>query len=932
MEAMRTPSAPVLVGRERELGLLRAVLEQSLGSAAVAVVRGDAGTGKSALLAGVGRDAEDQRMLVLRATGVQAEARMPFAGLHQLLRPVISRVDGLADDQRQVLLGAFGTPDFQAEVFLVGLAALTLLSDIAAVAPVAVLIDDAQWIDSATIEVLAFTARRLDADPVALIVSHRSGFPESLEVPGVTEIELHGLEERAAAELLDASFPDLGAGEREAVLALAAGNPLALLELPKALAEASSQPGDDIPLPRRLERAFAGRTLNLPQTTQWALLVAALDERLLLEEVLAATSMLAGKPATLDDLASAESVGLVRFDGQAVRFCHPLMSSAVRQTASMARRRDAHAAIADTLHSDVSRNVWHRAACALGPDDAIATQLEAIGMELRQRDGSLAVAALRRAGALSSTPARRGRLVVAAAELALELGRDEEVAQLLERAVQLPLDAHTRHSMLWLREALKEASGTGTVRATVGVAERLIAEGDVRIALRALFTAAVRCYMFKNSDDDSAAVAAAAESLDLPADDPSVAAIRALATPSTRAAAVIKSLEAITPQQVVVTSPDAAAAAEALHLYAIALTCIGEFQLGVGFQDAAISGFRTQGRLGLLSRALGSHSIVRLTLADWRAASQAADECLRLSGYVLGSPGTATDGERVLNAGSSLLVLGVVAANRGQLDAAAQLIEESVKVQGGIGSNYTLALIAAARASLSLAAGRSGEAFEHAARLYDPADAAHHVAVTRWATVVRDLADAALASGNAQAAVAMLEPLERTGATGERRATAAYVDAVLSGNDFVDRYQTALALAPPSVFFQSRLQLAYGSRLRRERRSIDARAHLRSAADGFEAVGATPWSERAREELRASGETVRHHAPDRRDELSPQEMQIAQLAAEGLSNRQIAARLFVSHRTVGSHLYKVFPKLGISSRGQLAAALRDAPRAADRSA
>jgi DNA-binding CsgD family transcriptional regulator len=482
--------------------------------------------------------------------------------------------------------------------------------------------------------------------------------------------------------------------------------------------------------------------------------------------------------------------------------------------------------------------------------------------------------------------------------------------------------------MLWLREALKEASGTGTVPTMVGVAEQLIAEGDARAALHALFTAAVRCYMFKVNAVDSAAVATAAENLELPADDPSVAAIRALATPAARGAAVVASLEAVTPQHLVTASPDATAAAEALHLCALALTCLGEFRLGVGFQDAAIAGFRRQGRLGLLARALGSHSVVRLALADWRGASQAADECLRLSGYVLGSPGTAPDGERVLNTGTCLLVLGVTAANRGQADRAAQLVEESVKVQGGTGSNYILAMIAAARASLSLAAGRPAEAFEHAARIYDPADAAHHFPVMCWAPVVRDLADAALASGNAREAVAMLEPLDRIGGTDERRGTAAYADAVLSGREFEERFQTALALAPPSVFFQSRLQLAYGTRLRRERRSIDARVHLRSAADGFEAFSAIPWSERAREELRASGETIRHHAPERRDELSPQEMQIAELAAEGLSNRQIAARLFVSHRTVGSHLYRIFPKLGISSRGELAVALREPPQTA----
>jgi ATP/maltotriose-dependent transcriptional regulator MalT len=457
----------------------------------------------------------------------------------------------------------------------------------------------------------------------------------------------------------------------------------------------------------------------------------------------------------------------------------------------------------------------------------------------------------------------------------------------------------------------------------VDVADQLTAEGDIRLALRALFTAAVRCYMFKTDPADAEAIAAAAERLELPADDPRVAAIRALATPSSRAAAVISSLQAITPAHVLATIPDATAGTEAVHLYALALTCLGEFRLGVEFQDAAIAGFRAQGRLGLLARALGSHAVVRLALADWRRATQAADECLRLSGYVVGSPDTATDGERVLNCGTCLLVLGVAAANRGQADTAEQLIDESVRVQGGIGSNYTLALIAAGRASLSLAAGRPAEAFEHARRIYDSNDAAHHVAVTSWAPVVRDLADAALASGNAQTAVGVLEPLERFSGTNERCGTVAYADAVLSGEDFEQRYQTAFGLAPPSVFFHSRLQLAYGTRLRRERRSIDARAQLRAAADGFEAVGAATWSARAREELRASGETIRHHAPDRRDELSPQELQIAQLAAEGLSNRQIAARLFVSHRTVGSHLYRLFPKLGISSRWELATALRE---------
>jgi ATP/maltotriose-dependent transcriptional regulator MalT len=364
---------------------------------------------------------------------------------------------------------------------------------------------------------------------------------------------------------------------------------------------------------------------------------------------------------------------------------------------------------------------------------------------------------------------------------------------------------------------------------------------------------------------------------------------------------------------------------DALHVYAIALTCVSEFRMGVVFQDAAIAGLRRQGRLGVLARALGSHSVVRLALGDWRLATQAADECLRLSGYVPGVPDAPTDGERVLNMGSALLVLGTIAANRGQHDRAETLVGEAVQVEGSIGSNYCLANIQAARASLALAGGRSAEAFQHLIKIFDPDDVAYHWAISRSGTVLRDLADAACASGNAQAAAALLQPLERNAGSEEARGTLAYVDAVLAGLDAEERFRHAFAHAPASGYFQARTQIAFGMWLRRQRRKIEARPYLRSATDGFEAIGAAPWAERARRELRASGETVRRREPDRRDELTPQEMQIAQLAAEGLTNREIGAQLFLSHRTVGSHLYRIFPKLGVNSRAGLAMALKRTP-------
>jgi DNA-binding CsgD family transcriptional regulator len=232
------------------------------------------------------------------------------------------------------------------------------------------------------------------------------------------------------------------------------------------------------------------------------------------------------------------------------------------------------------------------------------------------------------------------------------------------------------------------------------------------------------------------------------------------------------------------------------------------------------------------------------------------------------------------------------------------------------------ARIGSCRASLALAAGRPAEAFQHALRIFDPDDAACHWGVSRWSIVLRDLADAALASGNAQTADALLAALDRTTISDESRATLAYVGAVLADRDVEERFRQALAHAPATVYFQARLHLAFGLWLRRERRQTEARTHLRSAIDGFEAMGAAPWAERARRELRASGETVRQRAPERREDLSPQETQIAQLAAEGLTNREIGERLFLSHRTIGSHLYRTFPKLGIRSRSELAAALK----------
>jgi DNA-binding CsgD family transcriptional regulator/tetratricopeptide (TPR) repeat protein len=714
---------------------------------------------------------------------------------------------------------------------------------------------------------------------------------------------------------------------RELVLQLAAGNPLALLELPAIVETTPEQPHADwVPLTSRLEGAFAVSLLDLPPRTRWLLFVLAFNDRPSVGEALAATAALVEEPPTLSDLTPAEAVRLISIEGTEARFRHPLMRSAMRQAAGTAERHAVHAALADVLADDPDRSVWHQAASAVAPEEPVAAQLEATAAGLRQRhETAVAVTALRRAAELSPAPARKGARLIAAAELALELGRNQEVSELIDEAEPLELETRTRHSVLWLRAVLAESSGTAAVESMTEVAEQLIAEGEPQLAMHALYTAAVRCYMFKVDGDAATMVSRVAKTLGLPDRDPTLAAIHALAAPWDWRSRIADDAVCRTPERIIRACPDAASAMDALHAYGIALTCVSEFRTGIVFQDAAITGLRAQGRLGVLARALGSHSVGRLVLADWELATQAAEECLRLSGYVPGAPFAPTDGERILNMGSALLVLGTIAANRGQHDRAETLVTEAVQVEGAIGSNFCLAHIEAARASLALAAGRSADAFQHLIRIFDPDDIAYHWGTSRSGNVLRDLADAARASGNGQAAVALLEPLPRDGTSEEARGTLAYVDAVLADLDAEERFRHAFATAPASGYFQARTQLSFGMWLRRERRKIEARAYLRSAIDEFEGVRAAPWAERARQELRASGESVRRREPDRRDELSPQEMQIAQLAAEGLTNREIGAQLFLSHRTVGSHLYRIFPKLDVKSRAGLAAVLKRAP-------
>jgi DNA-binding CsgD family transcriptional regulator len=917
---------PLLVGRERELTVLRATLDNRSRAGSLAIVRGDPGTGKSALLEEAASYAEASGRRVLRAAGFETEATMPFAGLHQLLRPVLPS-SGLTDRQRDALDAAFGSTGPPA-LFLVGLATLSLLGDLADKRALAVLIDDAHWLDTPTLEVLDFLVHRLEADPIVLVLTSRERLSGTLDASAGAGLQLSGLDEAHAHELLDERFPDLNPAVRQNVLDLAAGNPLALTELPSVLERHPGEFQDGaLPLTSRLERAFAVRMLDLPSPTQSLLLVMAYGNEDSLESVLAATSELVTHGVALDDLEPAEAGGLVSVEASAVRFRHPLMRSAVRLVTTTPQRHAVHEAWARALQDHPGKSVWHRAACATGADESLAAELDDAASRLQQRhEAPSAIAALRRAAELTPSYARKGARLVAAAGLALDLGRFEEVTELNDKAEALDIEAHTRHMVLWLRGALTEASGTSTAESLIAVAQQLVTDGDDHLALEVLFAAAVRCFMFRDDAGVASGVLRLAESVSSGDDASRLAAISGLATPAAPSRRVLEELADRTPEHLSSGTPAAEpVAGEALHLEALALTSVGEFRLAVGYQEAAIASLRSQGRLRLLARALGSQSASQIALGEWRHASQSADECLRLIQYVRGSPTTASDGERVLNAGWSLLALATVAANRGEPSLGQELVDEANQVLGWVGSNFSNAGIQAARSSAALALGRPAEAFQHAARIFDPEDIAFHPSVCRWGNVLRDLVDSARASGNAEKAAQLIRQLSRESETAEAAGTFAYVDAVLAEDDIEARFRVALATAPPSRYFQARVHIAVGKWLRRERRLVEARNFLQRAIEGFDVVTAVPWAERARQELRATGESVVHKHPEQRDELTPQEMQIAQLAAQGLSNREIGEMLFLSHRTVGSHLYRTFPKLDITSRTELATALERLP-------
>jgi DNA-binding CsgD family transcriptional regulator len=901
---------PKLLGRTVECEQLDELLSAvRIGRSGALVVRGEAGCGKSALLDYVAMRSDGCRLD--RAMGVQSEMELPFGTLHQLCMPLLDQVERLPAPQRDALRTAFGlSVGRQPDPFLVGLAVLTLLSDVAETQPLVCLVDDAHWLDHVSALVLAFVARRLEAESILLVFAERDE-NALVELNGLSELQLGGLSPADARELLvSSSLGPLDERVLDRIVAETRGNPLALLELPRGVSSASLAGGfavsESFPLASRVEASFRRRVDRLPEETQRLLLVGAAEptgDPVLLWQAGGELGL------PVEAAAPAEDADLISV-GARVTFRHPLLRSAIYTAASPAERRDAHQALAEATDPelDPDRRAWHRAHAALAPDEEVAAELELSAGRAQARGGLAAAAAfLQRAAALTIDPARRAERALAAAQASLQVGAFEAALGVLATAEAGALDELQRARIDLLRARIAAASSFGAAAAQLLEAARKLEPLDVDLA-RATYLDAWGTALAAGDLAHAGTlrdVSLAARSAPPPPHEPHpsdllldglaqlIAEGLATAAPTLR-----KALGARDDEVVLQWGAMAATAAAALwDMESFHAVITRQLQLA-----------RDTGALALLSTALQGAGIVLTWSGDFRGAASVVAEAEVVTGAT---------GVHIAPYGAMLL-----AAYQGREDEAFALMEATIQDATASGEGLGVQYARWATALLCNGLGRYEEALAAARQA---GDVVPELFVSHWALV--ELVEAAVRTGNAGLAAEAVERLVDVtspsaadwglGIAARSRALASEGDAAeplyVEAIDRLGRTPLRPELA--------RARLVYGEWLRREGRRVDAREQLRGAHELFSDFGAKAFGERARRELAATGETVRKRRDETRGQLTPQEQQIAQLAADGHTNPEIGAQLFLSPRTVEWHLRKVFAKLDISSRRQLREAL-----------
>ncbi|MFF2935539.1 ATP-binding protein [Streptomyces mirabilis] len=893
-----------MIGRDKELRTLRRLLaDAAAGHGSAMLIHGAAGVGKSALLRTVGAEAIESGFKVLRTSGVEPEQWLPFAALQMLLQPVAHGMKDLSAPHRSALSGAFGVRDTEPEIYRVGLAVLELLADEANQQPLLLLVDDLQWIDSSSRDVLKFVARRTNDLAIQVIAAARIQYSESYVL---LDIPLQPLSRPAAAELLDVGAPDLLASLRALILERAAGNPLALVELPKAVQGVTAQM-DDLPLTQRLEDAFSARTDSVSRECRTLLLVLAAEPSAPLNLLLELSSRISGSAVSVDAVQEAVDADLVTLVGYTAEFRHPLMRTAIYTHATLADRLATHRALASVMDDTPERQLAHEAAATIGPDEELAARLERFA-DVSQARGKAAAAvpALRQAADLVLDAQRRTGILVRAAELSSEINHRISVQMLLNRTDMSGLGRVERARLMVVSDssAFEPGEPQRRIQEMVTAAAGAFDAGAGDVAENLLWRASARCFF---QDGEAQVRAQAAAELDRWNPDPNaphVLAVRAYTEPFRHGADVIARLGGIRADL---------QDGRMLHFLGSGAMVIGDISRATQYLALATAAWRSQGRLGLLARSLAA-SWPQVYLGQLERAREESAEGLTLAEET---------GEWIVWLGLKATA-GLVAALRGETEQAARMIGELRLHSLFLGMPFVTVMAQQTDGLLALFDGRAMEAYDVLARAFDPVDPHYH-SVSRW-LLAPDLADAAVAAGTVKQArelLADLPDLTRRLPSEMMVVAHAYTDAVLAPDDTAEeRYAAALAALPADwTLSRARLHLHHGRWLRRQRRNVDARHPLRLARTEFDRVGAQPWAEMAREQLRATGESNGRRHANTGEQLSAQEMQIALLASQGLSNREIGQRLFISHRTVGAHLYRIYPRLGITGRGKLAAAL-----------
>ncbi|WP_447035495.1 ATP-binding protein [Streptomyces sp. DSM 118878] len=896
-----------MIGRDEELRVLRELLDlAAAGHGTALLTYGGAGVGKSTLLGAVDDEATRRGFRVLRTSGVETEQWLPFAALQLLLQPAARGIKDLPGPYRQAVNDAFGATEADPPIHRVGLAVLELLADAADRQPLLLLADDIQWVDSSSRDVLRFVARRTGDLRILMLAAARVDSAEEYGMGVHPDIRLDPLAPGVAAELLDARAPDLSASLRSLVLDRALGNPLALVELPKAVRHYRGQLGD-LPLTQRLEAAFAARTDSASGECRALLLALASEPTASLNVLLDIAGTLCGSPVSPHALQEAIDAGLVVLVGRTPEFRHPLMRSAVYTRAPIADRLAVHNALAAVLDDRPERQLVHQAAAAIGPDDALADRLETFAdAALARGKTAAAVPVLCQAADLARDARRRTGILVRAAELADEINDRITTQRLLD---QVDLDAlgpvgRARLMVVSDSAAFEQGAPERRIQDMVVAAAGAFDAGAEDVARNLLWRAAARCFFQDGDARVRAGVTAELDRWNSPPDAPHVLTVRAYAQPYRYGAEVLTRLDTIE------STPEGG---RDTHFLGSGAMGLGDVPRAVRYLAPAVATWRAQGRLGLLARSLAA-SYSRSYLGQLDQAREESTEGLALAEET---------GEWLMWLSLKANV-GLVAALRGESEYAARTIREMRAHRLFPGMPFAAARAQQVDGLLALFDGRPTEAYDILAAAFDPNDPHYH-SVCRW-LLVSDLADAAVAAdrvASARELLADLPELTRVLPSEMMTVAHAYTTAVLGPDGTAEKdYVTALAALPADwTLTRGRLHLHHGRRLRRRRRNVDARKPLRLARDEFQRIGARPWLELAGEQLRAAGESGGQRHANTGTQMSAQEIQIAVMAAQGLSNREIGQRLFISHRTVGAHLYRIYPRLGITGRGKLAAAL-----------